>query len=59
MGTHRSPKNGGNWPPKEGKMGLTGKDGKMSLGRALFTMRRSRALGEGMPLPSPPIVEIP
>ena len=59
MGTHRSLENGGNWSLKEGKMGLTGKDGKTSLGRALFIVRRSRASSKGMPLPSPPIVKIP
>ena len=59
MGTYRSLKNGGNWSPKEGKMGLTGKDGKTSPGKALFTVRRSRVLSKRMPLPSPPIVKIP
>ena len=58
MGTYRSLKNSGNWPPKECKMGLAGKNRKTSPGRALFTMQRSRALSEGIPLPSPLIIEI-
>ena len=40
-------------------MGLTRKDGKMLLGRVLFTVRRSRVLSKGMPLFSPLIVKIP
>ena len=59
MGTHRSPKNGGNWPLKESKINLMGKDGKISPGRALFTIRRSQVSGKEIPLPSPPIIEIP
>ena len=52
MEIHRSFKNGGNWSLKEGKIGLTGKDGKTSLGRVLFTVRRSRVSSKGIPLPS-------
>ena len=59
MGTHRSFKSGGNWPLKEGKIGLTGKDRKISPGKALFIIRRNRVLGKGIPLFSPLIVEIP
>ena len=59
MGTYRPLKNGGNWSLKEGKMGLTGKDGKISPKRVLFTVRRSRVLSKGIPLFSPPIVKIP
>ena len=59
METHRSFKNGGNWSLKEGKMGLTGKDGKTLPGRALFTVPRSRASSKEIPLPSSPIVKIP
>ena len=58
MKTYRSFKNGGNWSLKKGKMGLMGKDEKTLLGRVLFTVRRSRVLSKGMPLPSPPIVKI-
>ena len=59
MGTHKSFKNSGNWSLKESKMGLTGKDGKTLPGKALFTVRRSRALSKGIPLPSSLIVRIP
>ena len=58
MGTHRFFKNGGNWSLKESKMGLTGKYGKTSLGRALFMVRRSRVSSKGMPLLSSLIVRI-
>ena len=58
MRTHRSFKNGGNWSLREGKIGLTGKDGKTSPGRALFTVRGSRVASKGIPLPSPLIVKI-
>ena len=46
MEAHRSLKSGGNWPPKEGKMGFIRKKGGTSPERALFTMRRSRVLGK-------------
>ena len=58
METHRSFENGGNWPLKEGKMGLTGKDGETPPGKALFTVRRNRVLSKGILLPSPLIVKI-
>ena len=59
MRIHRSFKNGGNSSPKEGKISLTGKDGKTSPGRALFTVRRNWASSKEIPLLSPLIVKIP
>ena len=58
MGAHRSLKNGGNSSLNKSKMGVTGKDGKTSPGKALFTVRRSRVSSKGIPLPSSLIVRI-
>ena len=46
MGAHRSPKGGGNWLLKKGKISFMGKKGGASPGRALFTVRRSQASGK-------------
>ena len=59
MGAHRPFKGGGNRPLKESKIGFIGKKGGVSLGRALFTVRRSRASNKGIPLFSSLIVKIP
>ena len=59
MRTHRSFKNGGNWSLKEGKMGFTRNDKKISLGNALFTVRRGRVSDKWVPLPSCLAAEAP
>ena len=59
MEAHRSPKGGGNGPLKEGEMGFIGKKGGALPGRALFTVRRSRASGKRIPLPPLLIAKIP
>ena len=43
MRAHKSPKGGGNWLLKKGKMGFIRKKGGALPGRALFTVRRSWA----------------
>ena len=43
MGTYRVRKGSGNRVIKEGKMGLQGKAGRTSPGKAIFTMREIRA----------------
>ena len=46
MRAHRSLKGGGNRLPKKGKRSFIGKKGGASPGRALFTVRKSRASGK-------------
>ena len=50
MEAHRSPKSGGNWRLKKGKIGSTGKDTGILPGKALLAVREGRAPDKRVPL---------